>query len=140
MSVKTFDPKNLLISAGPNQLTGFAEGSFVTVARDEDAFNLTVGSDGEGARAKSNIKSGTVTLTLLQSSAGNDILSTLAKSDELNGGGVFPLLVKDASGRSLFAAETAWVQKLPDSEFSNEITSREWVIRTDKLEAFVGGL
>lgn len=140
MAVKSFDPKQLAINCGGNPITGYAEGTFVTVARDEDAFNFTAGSDGEGARAKINVQSGTVTMTLMQSSAANDILSAFALSDELTNGGTFPLLVKDNNGRSLFAAETAWVQKFPDSEFSNDVTTREWVIRTDKLKVFVGGL
>jgi hypothetical protein len=139
MAVKTFDPDKLAISIGGNLITGFAEGSFVKVSRDTDSFNLTVGSDGEATRVKTNNKAGTVVITLQQSSASNDILSALAASDELSNGGAVPLLVKDNSGRSLYSAETAWVQKYADAEYSNDVTDREWTIRTDALAFFVGG-
>lgn len=140
MGVKSFDPKQLAINCGGNPITGYAEGTFIDIERDEDAFNFTAGADGEGARAKINVQSATITLTLIQSSASNDILSAFALADELTNSGLFPLLVKDNNGRSLYAAETAWVQKFAKSEFSNDVTSREWVIRTDKLKMLVGGL
>lgn len=140
MAAKTFDPKKLVMNCGGNNVTGYADGTFVKVERDEDAFSFTAGADGEGVRAKSNVKSATVTFTLLQSSAANDIFSAFALADELNNGGLFPLLIKDNNGRSLFAAESAWVQKMADSEFSGDVTNREWVVRTDSLQVLVGGL
>ena len=139
MSVKTFDPSQLAVSIGGALLTGFADGTFVKVSRDTDAFNLTIGSDGEGTRVKTNNKSATIVVTLQQTSSSNDFLSGLAASDELSNGGAVPLLIKDNSGRTLFSAETAWVQKYADAEYSNDVTSREWTIRTDFLVAFIGG-
>jgi ribonuclease HI len=120
-------------------MTGFADGSFETVARNTDAFALYVGTDGEGTRAKSNNKSGKVTITLAQSSDSNAILSGIAALDELSNNGIVPLLIKDNSGLSLYAAETAWIVKQPDSEFGREIGSREWILETDSLAMFTAG-
>lgn len=139
MSVKSYDPNAVTLVFAGIPVEGYADGTFVNVARNNPAFALTVGSSGEGARAKSNDKSGTVTLTLIQSSLSNDALSAIAALDEASSDGVGPLLMKDLSGRSLYAAETAWIQKVSDAEFAREITSREWVIETDSLEVFVGG-
>lgn len=137
--MKTYDPSQVSIVIGGHTLSGFADGTFVTVVRDEDSWSLAIGTDGEGARAKSNNKSGTITVTLLQTSDSNRILSDFALADELSNSGVFPLLVKDASGNSLYTAETAWVQKPADSEFAREVGNREWTIRTDNLQVYVGG-
>jgi hypothetical protein len=139
MAAKTYDPSQVAIIVGGFQITGFADGSFLTVARNTDAFALYIGTDGEGTRAKSNNKSGRITLTLAQSSDSNAILSGIAAADELSNSGIVPVLIKDNSGNSLYAAETAWIVKAPDSEFGREVGAREWIIETDNLAVFVGG-
>jgi hypothetical protein len=139
MAAKTYDPSQVAIIVGGYNITGFADGSFITVARNADAFALYVGTDGEGTRAKSNNKSGRITITLAQSSDSNAILSGIATLDELSNNGIVPLLIKDNSGLSLYAAETAWIVKTPDSEFGREVGSREWILETDNLSAFVAG-
>lgn len=136
---KTYNPAQVALVFNGHEISGYADGSFVTVARDEDAFALTTGSSGEGVRSKSNNKSGTITVTLLQSSGSNAFLSGFAELDELSGGGQGALLVKDNSGDSLHVCESAWIQKVPDAEYGREAGSREWVFRTDNLVSHVGG-
>lgn len=137
--LRTYDPKQVTVIFGAKIITGFSDSTFITAERNEQAFNLKVGVDGEGTRAKSNNKSGKVTLTLMQSSPSNDDLSAVALSDELTNGGVRPLLIKDSSGTTLVSAVTSWVQKLANSEFQKEVTTRAWVIETDEMEMNVGG-
>jgi hypothetical protein len=139
MSVKTFDPANVTVVFAGIIVEGYADGSFITAARNNPMFNLKMGSSGEGARAKSNDKSGLVTLTLMQSSASNALLSAQAELDELQNDGVGSLLIKDLLGTTLVSAETAWLRKPSDVEYSNEITGRQWEIETDALNMFVGG-
>lgn len=136
---KTYDPSQVQIIVGGFQIAGFADGSFVSVVRNADAFALYMGTDGEGTRAKSNNKSGRITFTLAQSSDSNAILSGIAAADELANSGVVPVLIKDGSGNSLYAAETAWIVKYPDSEFGRELGTREWILETDSMAVFVGG-
>jgi hypothetical protein len=139
MAVKTYDASQVAIIVGGFNITGFADGSFVSVERNADAFALYVGTDGEGTRAKTNNKSGRFTFTLSQSSDSNAILSGIAAADELKNAGVVPVLVKDGSGASLYAAETAWIVKQPAAEFGREIGSREWILETDELVVFTAG-
>lgn len=139
MSVKSYDPASVSIVFAGIPMEGYADGTFITVARDNPSFNLAIGSDGEGARAKSNDKSGTITVTLMQNSLTNDLLSALSIADEQTGDGIGPFLMKDLSGRTLCAAETAWLEKPSDIEFAREISNREWTIKTDALDLFAGG-
>lgn len=139
MSVKNYDPKEVSIIIAGNIASGFADGTYLSVERNNPSFNLNIGSDGEGVRAKSNDKSGRFTLTLQQGSAMNDILSGLQKADELSSAGVFSVLVKDNNGSSLHAAETAWITQPAGAEYAREIGSREWILETDNLETFIGG-
>ena len=100
---------------------------------------LKIGTDGEGTRSRSRNKSGKIEIVLMQSSASNDYLSSLAIADEASNSGVVPALVKDGSGRSVYAAATTWVQKLPDSDLGKETKERTWILETDEVSIFVGG-
>ena len=139
MSVKTYDPKAVLVIFAGIPIEGIADGTFVTAVRDNPAFTSLVGSDGEGARALSNDTSGTITLTLLQTSISNALLSAVINVDENTGDGVGPFLLKDNSGTTLLAAESAWIEKTADAEYGREISNREWVIKTDNLQILHGG-
>ena len=114
MSVYTYASDEVRIIVGGVPISGLADGTFVSVARDEQAFTKVTGADGTTSRAKSANRSGSITLTLSQTSPSNDVLSALAVADEETGAGVVPVLIKDGSGRSVHATDAAWVQKMPD--------------------------
>ena len=137
--MKTYDPKQVQIIVGAHIVSGFAEDTLVTVNRTNDAFTLTMGADGEGTRAKSNDKSGTIQIELMQSSESNAYLSSLMIADEVSNSGLVPVLVKDTSGSSLHSAEQAYIQKQPDSAYGKTAQSRVWILVTDNLNTFIGG-
>jgi hypothetical protein len=138
MSVRTFNPADVVVTISGIPMSGYADGTFLLVDRDEDAFIKVTGADGTSTRVKSNNRSATMTLTLKQSSPSNDILSGLANLDELTSEGVFPVLVKDLSGNSIYFSATGWIQKYPASEFGKEINNREWIIDLVDTDMFVG--
>jgi hypothetical protein len=125
---------------GTIAISGYAEDSAVTVEHDEDDWELAVGVDGEGTRSKSSNLSATITVALMQSAAVNDLLSAerLLDINTPGGTGGKELIIKDNSGTSLFQAETAWIQKAPTGEFNRSPNAREWVFRTDLLNATHG--
>lgn len=139
--MKQYNPKEVILTVGPNIISGFADGSFIDVVRNEDAWSLQIGTDGEGTRSKSNNRSGTFTIKLMQSSDSNQVLSALALLDEQSGAGMVPVMVKDGSpgGTTLAIAENCWVKKLPDVGYDRAAVSREWAMETDILTINVGG-
>lgn len=137
--LKTYDPKLVVLTVGGVPISGYADGTAITVERSNDMYTKTSGNDGIVSRAKSNDKSGTVTVTLAQTSSSNDVLSGFHKQDELSNTGVKVINCKDVSGRSTFFSGLAWIRKYPNSEFAKEISNREWVIDCDNLDIFVGG-
>lgn len=139
MGVKTFDPKQVQMIIGGNQIAGFADGEFINVERDENTFSKVVGADGEVSRAKSNNRSGILTLTLLQTSASNDILSAIMIADELTNSGIIPIYIKDSLGTSTLFSGEGWVQKPPAFTADKEIGNREWVIDLASVDVFIGG-
>lgn len=136
---KTYDFKQVTVIVGGSIISGYAEGTAISIERNEDAFTLEVGADGESTRVKSNNRSGIITLTLQQSSSSNDSLTQFALSDDLSNSGVFPTIIKDLNGTTLVTAAESWIRRLPTSEFGSDLSSREWVIETDKLVMTVGG-
>ena len=138
MAVVTYDPKEYSITYGGRSLSGFEDGTFITVRRNNDMFAMKVGADGKGVRSKSNDRSGQVEIVLSQGSADNEFLSELAISDELANGGIRPFGMKDSSGSDLYASGGVWVKKMPDAPYAKEAGSRTWLLETDELEMFVG--
>ncbi len=139
MTVETYSPKRVEVIVAGVPLRGFADGTFITAERTSDAFSTNVGADGEASRTASADRTGKVTITLQQTSDSNDFLSGLALGDEVSLNGQFPFLLKDTNGRTLIEAPCAWIDKIANSEFSNELTDREWVISLGEMIPFVGG-
>ena len=139
--LKNYRPDQVSVIFGAIIIEGYADGTFVSVEHDEDSFNLHVGTDGVGTRTKNSNNSGTITVTLAQSSASNLLLSQSYIADRATPAGtsVKPLGVADKSGSSLHAAQNAWIQKDPTAEYSNEVTDRVWIFRTDSLNNQHGG-
>lgn len=139
MAVHTYAPDQVTVVFGPVVLEGFAPDSLVAVEYEEDLWTKQVGADGHVARSKTNNATARVTVRLMQTSMSNDMLSAIAQLDRHANEGVFPLMIKDNSGRSLHVAESAWITRPPNSEYAREAGTREWAFDTGQLESFVGG-
>ncbi len=137
----TYDPSQVIVSLGISDVTGFADGTFITISPNAESFTRTVGADGEVAFAKSNDNTYNITLTVLQTSSANDALSGFAALDQATNSGAFPIGIVDLSGNSIFFAAEAKIQQTADVEYSKEITERAWTIITGQAAInFVGSV
>jgi hypothetical protein len=139
--VYTYDPDQVVVTIAGLPITGWADGEFIKIEPETDAFADVVGTSGEVTRSKSNDRRHTCSLKLMQSSPANDLLSALHTSD-LNtpgGVGIGPFLVKDGSGRSLHVGEKCWISKAPPIMYDRTPTEREWTIRIARLDGLIGG-
>jgi hypothetical protein len=137
--LRTYDPKKVIVTVGGVPMSGYADGTFISVERDNDTWSKVSGADGAVSRAKSNDRTGTLTLTLQQTSPSNDVLSGFARVDEISNDGVVPISVTDLGGRTVIFSAFGWVQKPPTVEMAKEISNREWVLALADVEFFVGG-
>lgn len=139
MSSDNYDPKAIVFTFLGQSLSGYADGTFVKVERNEDAMKLVVGADGESTRTRSRNKSGKITLTLRQESVSNDVLSAARQLDERGlPGGRGPCSVKDLRGTTLAHADDAWIVKSPPIERGKDAGSSEWVFETGSVDLFAG--
>jgi hypothetical protein len=127
---RTYDFKQTLVTFNGFQLTGL---NSVKIERNEDAFTLEVGGDGETSRSKTNNRSARVTIEAMQVSNANNVLSVFANADELSNSGAGPLMIKDLTSGSKFVAEQAWVVKVPEAGYEAAAGTREWILETGEM-------
>ncbi len=142
MALKVYAADEVQVVFGGVALTkGQADGEFLKIEQNEDAFTLQMGTDGEGTRSKTNNRSATLTVMLMQTADANDQLSAIHEVDKSTPGGpgVLPFIVKDNSGRALYMAETCWIKKAPPVSFGREAGPREWIFETNSLVRVDGG-
>lgn len=138
MSVRTYDPSQVVISIAGVPMSGYSDGTFCEVIRNEPTWSSVVGADGLVTRGKTNNFTGQVTLTLKQSSPSNDVLSGLMAVDEASNRGLFPILIKDMSGNSIYFSAICWVMQYANSTFDKAITDRTWTLFMSEADIFVG--
>ncbi|SSW67315.1 hypothetical protein AVE30378_02559 [Achromobacter veterisilvae] len=140
MSVNTYDPGQVKVIMGAIDLSGFAEDTFVNVTEIGEGISSVSGADGEVARSMSRDSRLRIVVTLLQTSASNALLTALHQADKATDGqGVVPVAVTDLRGKSLHAADSAWVVKTADAGYAAKVGSREWTIETGPSINVVGG-
>ena len=138
--VRTFDPSKVAVSIGGYPISGFAEGTFIEAERTSDMFTKKTGADGHTSRTKSNDRSGTVTLTLAQTSQSNNALSAIAIADELTSTGVVPIMITDLSGSTTLFTGTGWVRKMPNISLGgDDIAGIGWQLDCADMDYFIGG-
>ncbi len=141
MATKVYDPDRVAASFAGIPIRGYADGEMIKVETPEDAFTTKTGSDGETTRSKSNKNVKRVTVSLMQTSDVNDLLSFIHQTDleASNGAGVGAFFLKDLSGRALLTAPEAWIVKAPDMTFDREATARVWVFDCVESKQVTGG-
>lgn len=139
-SIALYSPKDVIVLLGGfYQVDGYSADTFINIRKDVKPFDAMKSMDGEQARIYRKDEGYTVEITLAQSSATNNILSALYNVDVATQMGKFPLLIKDLKGSTTFFAGTAWVEDIPDAQFSQELTTRTWVIGTSEAGLNIGG-
>jgi len=139
MTAKTYSPKKISVTVAGADITGFTDGTYVSVARNMDTFTPHIGAGGDTTRIRNSDNSGTITITLDQTADSNAVLSSLQIADEQTSAGQFPILIKDNNGTSVYGAESAWIQKPADADFAGDsVSPREWIIYCAVLTTFNG--
>jgi hypothetical protein len=121
--------------------SGRGDDEFVSIVKLEDTYTYKAGVDGEGTRSESKNSYHEVTLTLMQTSRGNAILSAIHNGDVAipGGSGVAPIQIRDRQGTNLFVAAEAWVKKMPDLGYAKEAGTVQWVFGVHAPAHFIGG-
>jgi len=138
--VRTYDPKQVVLTFGAILITGYASGTFINAERSNSpTFEKERGADGTVDRVNKNALDLTITLTVKQTSLVNAALSEAHAADQLTNKGIRPLLLKDLNGTTLISAAQAWIENDANVEFADVLSGREWVFATGPAEKVTGG-
>jgi hypothetical protein len=124
-------------------LGGWAPDSFVMAERAEDAVTSITGADGETCDSVSANENGSITLTLMDSSVSNTVLSLLLKAftNRLTPVRfVFPVTITDASSLTTVAfSQYCTVRKVAPLARGAQTGTNEWTLNAPNLEIFHAG-
>ena len=136
-----YDPKKVAVAIGnleevpglngigAHSLTGFAEGTFVNVEKNEDKYTMVSGGQEETTRVVHGNNQGTLTITLKHTSPSNAVLGKIANSDK-----IVSVWVSDQNtDGALFAGgDEAWLQKPAAQSRGNSVENITWVFSIAK--------
>lgn len=137
MAVNTYSPKDVILTIGGYQIAGWDN---ISIRRRSPGFTTVAGIRGKHTRVPSNDSSANITLSLVQTSPSNDVLSQIHTLDLLDGTGRIALTLKDLSGRSVFDSNEAYILDYPEVLFSGGIEYRSWSLFCQTTNTYsVGG-
>lgn len=140
MTMALYSPEDVIILvAGAYQLEGLQDGSFVSISDSKERWITTTSADGSVSRTHVKPSTHDVKVTLTSTSSSNSILSSWATADGILYGAVLPMIIKDTLGSTMFFTTECWIEKVPETTFSTEITGREWVFKSSGGQLAVGG-
>lgn len=139
LGTKAFDPAAHIVTLAGGEIKGYAPSSKIA-GTFPDLYTMVVGLDGEVARGKTNNKTSQWTLSVMQTSLGNDYLMNLFLADDGSlAGTVVPFFMKNLNGTLLITAATAWIPKLPDFAVAGEPGAVEWTVQCGETITYIGG-
>ena len=127
--------------AGVPILGGWGEGGSISIKRNQEIFENTVGRGGHVVRSRTSDKTGTAELTVLQTDPVNSQFAALARLDENtpHGAGIGVFQCRDRENGDEYVSAKAWIQAWPDTDLDRKATDRTWMIYCEDLQFFPGG-
>ena len=138
MAQRNYDPKQLSVVFGITPIVGFAVDTMISIESENPKYTSNHDIHGNVTRYRVNKRVAKITVTLIQSSRSNDLLSNYAELDEVSDAGVFPIMIKDPNGTTLFSCPEAWIIEPPTLDFGEEAKNREWVIEANGFNQYIG--
>lgn len=138
MAIANYLPDSVNCLAFGIPISGFADGTFITIGKDKVPFGSTETADGQVARLYTNSQTYTISLTLHRGSPSNDVLTKLWQLDEITQRAKFPLFIKDLSGSDLFFSTNTWIEGIPNMVQSTSFDTRTWVLRSSQAVINIG--
>lgn len=131
-----YSPQQVQLIVAGYPLTGWQT---IRIARNAQSFIPIRGIRGKNTRVLNPDTSATITIPLIQTSQGNDVLSQIHELDRQRGTGRLTLTLKDGSGQSVFSSDEAYITSFPEVGFSGEIEYRTWSFFCQTTTFHVGG-
>ncbi len=139
MKTSTINPAGMVIIYDDIAMEGFPKGDYLSIIYNEEGFSETVGVDGEHTRVMLNDNSATVVVTVQQSSMTNSKLSAKFNTDKRTGNSRGAFSVKDPRGETDLQGSGAYIKKMADASWGNDVKMNAWSIYIPELSGVLGG-
>ena len=134
-----YDPEGCFLNLSGIIISGFAEGTFIEIERDEAVFTKKTGSQDDATRTINRNTGGKVKFTLMQQAPCNDQLQALLDKDVATLLGYGALSFTEFLSNTVADTSWAWIEKQPKVERAKESMVVQWEIDCHKLRIKVGG-
>lgn len=135
MSEEVYNIKDTNVIINGIFMTGYSDDSKVSIEKNEDDISTYVDTDGNVTYAEQTDESGTMTVSLNQTSPSLPFLSKLRKSKK-----TFPVSIIDSNtGRYKNGGNKCRIVKMPDREWGKEIAGVEVQVFIPKLNEEMEG-
>lgn len=138
IQVSNYSPDQVSVSFNGIIITGYNDGTFIDIEREENAYQKHVGSLGDVTRTRNLNRTGKCTLTLMMAAPSNDSLQAMYEQDRQFGTGIGAFLMKDLGGNTVCRAAYAWIMKSPKIERAKESGSCIWQFEMADLAIVAG--
>lgn len=129
MATTTYDFKKVSVIVDGVYITGFMDGEVIQVEKNEDDIIPHVGAGGDVTYAESADQTGTITITLKQTSSSLPFLQRLRKSKR-----IFPIQIVDSNTNAYrVGGSEARILKMPNRSWGNEVQGVEVQIHVADL-------
>ena len=123
-----FDPKAVTLTLGGQTVTGFAEGTKITLTRDNQFTTTQEGVDGDIVINLNNKTVGTLTFTLFQTATFNSTMEWWAQTYMSKTGPFYvPVELNDPSSGAM--SSLAWLEMQGDFSIAEEDSSLTWTLK-----------
>lgn len=122
-----YDPKDVILLLGGVEPVEYAEDTAIVLSKDQDVWLKKTGVDGSVALARNRDETGTITISLKNTSITNQTLFNYYTAAESGGTPWFPVLFRDPSSGIQIETQ-GWIQTQPDFTAAQEIMQLDWVI------------
>jgi phage terminase large subunit GpA-like protein len=127
MTAKSYRADEVSVNIKGRLVEGYGEDEFVSIEMSAPRTSKTTGSDGEVVFSQTADKSGSITITLLQTSAANDYFQEWLDRNERGPGLEYrPIVVRDLNGRAKFSAPHCTVEEEPQVVYGRSASMRAW--------------
>lgn len=126
--VKTYDPKDVIVTYGGREITGFDDDSIISIEASDNIWTSSVGAKGEVSRSRNHASNlANVELSLKQTSKeSNGYLTSCKEYDKRTGRGAKALSVKEKRTGAVFRSPAAWISEEPSMDYEGEAGARTW--------------
>lgn len=134
MYLQSYSPKDVIVTIAGIPCIGFAPDSFLTIARNVDIVEESVGADGHLSVTNVADQTGEISILLQQTSVSNN---AFASSFQAQQDGVdvipFPISIMDPAGSVLATAVNAYFKRTSTMDLGASQNAREWTFGCERL-------